>query len=514
MRIFVSHLATNWYKLRARAIIKQRIHAAEKEEAVEASSQSHSVTVNFRPKFFSTVQSILFAGRNSDSITVNFRPKFFSTVQSFLFDGRNSDTLIWTGSPSASMNVWGQPEKDNEDTDLSGLALSIEKSRKRQMSIGLLRGNQALDRLRVQEASASPILKKQKPCQTPQADPSPEPNYYSPTGSPPNNPASEMVLTMAEFKAYMDANTNKTLAATNSKLEEVDSNLGSLRSSVNSMESSVRGNSKRLDEQAVSIRTNMESIQKMQGELDKMKGGVPTTVSRTPAAWSPPRSTANDALFAKARRSLRLWPILGGNSDDLWHSAGIFLGTNLGLKGKLDKDSIKSISRVDVPSGPGVREEALVVFVSNGVRDLVMGSAAKLGPFVDSEGKPTAGMRIEVPAHLQREFRVLFKYGQNLRSRHGVGTRRHVKFDDLDSTLYLNAKLPGDTTWSKITVEVARRGLRAREIRSAGDLERRMDIEGPFIDRPRAASTSSAATSENASRTGSAWTTRRTESTS
>ena len=31
-----------------------------------------------------------------------------------------------------------------------------------------------------------------------------------------------------------------------------------------------------------------------------------------------------------------------------------------------------------------------------------------------------------------------------------------MKFDDLDGSLYMNIKLPGDDSWSKITTETAR----------------------------------------------------------
>lgn len=58
--------------------------------------------------------------------------------------------------------------------------------------------------------------------------------------------------------------------------------------------------------------------------------------------------------------------------------------------------------------------------------------------------------------------------------------------------LFLNVKLPNDATWSKVTEDVARRGLRAREMSRNGELEKRLDINGPMseLPRPRAASES------------------------
>ena len=167
---------------------------------------------------------------------------------------------------------------------------------------------------------------------------------------------------------------------------------------------------------------------------------------------------------------------------------------------------IELVERPKSQSGPGVRSEALVRFVLIADRDTVMSSASCLAPFMDDNGKATAGMRMEVPDMLNIEFKTLFKFGQSLRRRHGPGTRRHVKFDDLNRSLYLNIKLPNDDKWSKVAPEVARRGLHARERVSNEELERRLDITGPEVGRPRAVSLS---TSAQAMETEESWTGRR-----
>ena len=151
---------------------------------------------------------------------------------------------------------------------------------------------------------------------------------------------------------------------------------------------------------------------------------------------------------------------------------------------------IEKISRPDTPSGtgPGVRNEVLVVFKHVETRDSVLGASTKLAAYIDANGRPTAGLRIEVPRRLRSSFTLLYRYGQKLRQRHGAGTRRHVKFDDVDRTIYLNVRLPDDDSWSRVSIELARKGLRTREMMSNEDLERRLDIAGPITTRPRAAS--------------------------
>ena len=427
------------------------------------------------------------------------------------------------------MSMIRTPPSRSEEEELAELTRTIDRSRKRHLSIGLLRGDLVQDRLALQESTASPLLKKAKSGgQSGEAGASPasspEP-YFSPTGTEPGprristagNPAAgtEMAMTMAEFRAYMDDNTNKSLANANKRLDKVDGNLSSVKATVSQIDNTVRENSKRLDEQMIDIRANKQDILAIKDEIDQIKKGQPKPRVTTPVTSDTRPTATEEENFRKARRSLRLWPIAGRNTDELWTNTGLFLGTKLGMKGKLDQTSIDSVSRVTVPSGPGVVDEALVVFVDNRVRDLVMGAAALLAPCVTADGKPTAGLRIEVPAHLQRNFRILFRFGQTLRSRHGAGTRRHVKFDDLDGTLYLNVRLPGDEAWSKVSVDMARRGIRAREVLSSEALERRLDITGPLQERVRAASASAPNPPANRDFEGaSAWTARRSESTS
>ena len=354
--------------------------------------------------------------------------------------------------------------KGNSTRDLEELVGSIDRSRKRHLEEGLLRGDLVADRLLTQEASASPVLKKNRPSST-RTPPSPD---TVPGGAP-----SKMAMTMAEFKAYMDANTNR-------RLDGIDDKVSGMQAAVDRVDANVKENNARLKKHDDRIATIERTVRELQQD--------PTPPAAKRQCQSPlevvmPRP--DDRLFDRARRSLRLWPVKGVTKDEIWTAAGLFLGTNLGLEGKLDQNSIESITRVDLPSGPGVTNEALVLFRDVPTRDLVMGSASKLAPYMDGEGRATAGMRLEVPPSLQQPFRVLFKYGQSLRARHGAGTRRHVKFCDINKTLYLNVKLPGDEGWSKVSLDVARRGLRARETLNDDQLEQRLDITGPLRDGPR-----------------------------
>ena len=94
-------------------------------------------------------------------------------------------------------------------------------------------------------------------------------------------------------------------------------------------------------------------------------------------------------------------------------------------------------------------------------RDLTVVNSVNLSGRVDKSGKPTAGLRLEIPPELRDTFRLLSRFGTRLRARHGEGTKRHVKFDDYEGSLYANIKLPGDTTWTRVSPEMARKDLQA-----------------------------------------------------
>ena len=384
--------------------------------------------------------------------------------------------------------------RSDVDKELLDLCDSIDRSRKRHLSVGLLRGDLVHDRLAQQESSASPLLKKHRAV-TPKKTP---PNSASPDDlpAPPADP--EMAMTMADFKAYMEENSTK-------RFDGLEGTIAGIRSTVNKVEATVSSNSAKIDK-------HERQISDIKAEMNDLKARAATApVSSAPpaASWAQiAASPQDDRDYDVARRSLRLWPVLGITREDLAHAVGVFLGQNLGLQNQLSMSTLESVSRPDIPSGPGVSNEVLVTFNAVSVRDQVMGTASKLAPFVDANGKPTAGMRIQIPRRLQTDFRILFKYGQTLRTRHGEGTRRHVKFEDTTRSLYLNVKLPGDEQWSRVSTELASRGLRAREVANDGVLEKRLDITGTA--RPRSSSTSAPPNPIRPS----AWTARRSDSVS
>ena len=102
-----------------------------------------------------------------------------------------------------------------------------------------------------------------------------------------------------------------------------------------------------------------------------------------------------------------------------------------------------------------------------------------LASYVDSEKRPLAGIRMDIPDYLGSDFRTLQNYGMKMRSIHGPDTRKYVKFDDANLAIYLELRLPGESTWIKLTP------ARARELDDHSDRDE-IDRNGKKLTAKRA----------------------------
>lgn len=102
--------------------------------------------------------------------------------------------------------------RDQADRDFEELTSSIERSRKRHLSEGLVRGDLAADRLTAQELTASPLLKKHRPT----------------------------MMSKEDFFSYMEKNVTK-------RFDTLDANNTVLRSDLTRVHDIVKKNTTRID---------------------------------------------------------------------------------------------------------------------------------------------------------------------------------------------------------------------------------------------------------------------------
>lgn len=132
-----------------------------------------------------------------------------------------------------------QREEAEIEADLAEISRSIEKSRKRNLEVGLLRGDLVQDRLRVQENSASPVLKRPR-------------SEEAVSLSSPNN----MAMSKAGFCASMDEKINPKLAG-----------LDDLKQKIDRMDETIKGNTVRLNRQEATAKITQVHIAEIRAEL-------------------------------------------------------------------------------------------------------------------------------------------------------------------------------------------------------------------------------------------------------
>ena len=149
--------------------------------------------------------------------------------------------------------------------------------------------------------------------------------------------------------------------------------------------------------------------------------------------------------YALSRRSLRLWPVSipaldGADPSEIFLRlrAAVYLFLTDFLKVNKPEDIEIEDLIVQRPMRRGnVKDEILVRFASVSERDEVIGHAANL-----KDATVPAGVRLDIPAHLQSDFKILIQYGNEARAHFGDEVKRSVRFFEQEYSLVLNLCLP------------------------------------------------------------------------
>ena len=253
---------------------------------------------------------------------------------------------------------------------------------------------------------------------------------------------SEDVLTFAKFATYMDERVLGQIADVNKKLDKVNEQVDS----------------------------NTHQIRLIKTELDKVKAsGGPGPGPHNDVEWK---------RYEKSRRSIRIWPVRGTSETELWRNTGIFLHTTLSIPhDEMEEERISEIRRMRT-GGTRIKDEALVVFIDAETRDFVTGFARNLANAVDTNGNPTAGLRMDIPIQLMSVFKLLETHGRKMRDRYGKEFKRHIRYDDSARSLYLNVKLPQEENWTRISPGFAR--SMAEEEESGREMRDRFGTSGTW----------------------------------
>ena len=284
------------------------------------------------------------------------------------------------------------------------------------------------------------------------------------------------------------APTSGTLVTTDFLLQSLKANTDHI---IKSFTASMGAISRRVEDNATRIDGNVSEIKRHEESLIAQKEDIIGIKARLCALERNPGTTALQkhratlsADYLRARRAIRLWPIRGRTTNEMWGDVGEFIHDTLRIStDDARQEDIESIERTAGPGTSSVVDEVVVVFRDRRVRDAVMAGSVNLASCVDGQNRPTAGTRLEIPDELAETFRLLARFGTRLRARHGEGTKRHIKFDDFAGSLYTNVKLPGDTEWTRVSPQMARDDLEC-SIREENTMNQRR-LAAKLIPGPR-----------------------------
>ena len=180
----------------------------------------------------------------------------------------------------------------------------------------------------------------------------------------------------------------------------------------------------------------------------------------------PAKLPAEMESFRLSRRSLRIWPIEGENEKEMTEALTAFCCQALGAR--ISELGLETVKRVkSAPRGVAYLE-VLATFADNYTRDEILMRGPMLMQYRDKDNKPTAGIRLDIPAHLMGSFKTLESFGYSLKKKHGTAFRKHIKFDDMDFCLYIQVGIKREDTemeWTNYSAAEAKAGLKTLQAR-------------------------------------------------
>ena len=206
--------------------------------------------------------------------------------------------------------------------------------------------------------------------------------------------------------------------------------------------------------------------------------------------------------YERARNSLVFYPIEGETTEAMMMALQKFITNDMQIpKGEVKRSQIELVRRVRSTRNARARNELLVLFSDTESRDFVLSHAKNLADHKDTAGKPTAGVRIEVPNALLNTKRDFEQYGYALRNELGSDFKRNIRYDDANRTLVMDVKYPGNVKWERITFDQAQRGNRIAKltpnaISAAPPRLRQQPAPCTPAQRPSASTSSGAASTE------------------
>ena len=200
------------------------------------------------------------------------------------------------------------------------------------------------------------------------------------------------------------------------------------------------------------VSENASAIADLKDAVRRIEGRQNTTPTQSAVRANEDKTSPEyqREKYEAARKMIRLWPVNGKTETELRSEALRFIRQKLRVCNISCTDQqILNVRRTKQARHSNISHEVIVFFTDKYARDQVVSNAKHLAEYRLQDGRPTAGMRMNYPDHLTKDFRVLEWYGAEL-NRHFPGTKRNIKFDDDSEGLRMDVRVPHMSEWHRV----------------------------------------------------------------
>ena len=214
-----------------------------------------------------------------------------------------------------------------------------------------------------------------------------------------------------------------------------------------------------------------EKVNKMTSLIGEVRSQVADN-----ARNNPNRNNVQMGRYLRARRSFKIWPVSVEGSGEAKAEQAVrkFFAKEMGVPNQMAMGvALDAIHPADQARNSKITKEYVVVFADVEARDAVKSYASGL-----AAAQGAAGLRLDIPPCLKGSFKILNDHGLAMIRIYGKEVKRNIKFDDRNSDLMMDIRLPTSNTWHNITIEQA---TEAKKVRDTLDLRniRQAALGGP-----------------------------------
>ena len=248
----------------------------------------------------------------------------------------------------------------------------------------------------------------------------------------------------------------RTLTHMNSKFDKLPTveHLNCLKSDLHSkLEANTTALRQELrDEFRSEMDERMQRMTEMIGEVRSQIGD-----SKNPAG----RNNNQMSRYLRARRSFKIWPITVDGPGEAKAELAVrkFFIKEMSVPQQMAMNvALDAIHPADQARNSKITMEYVVIFGDVEARDAIKSYASGL-----AASKGMAGLRLDIPPCLKGSFKILNEHGIAMVCIYGHEVKRNIKFDDRNTDLMMDIKLPTSSTWHNISIEQATEAKKARD---------------------------------------------------